>query len=114
LDKAWKSYFAACAAWEEDPSKFLGHPKLPKYKDKQQGRNLLVYTLQALAKPALKRGQIVPSGLPITVTTNKQDIAQVRIVPRSGYYVVEVIYEQAIEPASVDAALCPNPPCPFH
>jgi hypothetical protein len=36
VDKAWKSYFAACAAWEEDPSKFLGHPKLPKYKDKQQ------------------------------------------------------------------------------
>jgi putative transposase len=105
LDKAWKSYFAACAAWEEDLSKFLGHPKLPKYKDKQQGRNLLVYTVQALAKPALKRGQIAPSGLPITVKTNKHDIAQVRIVPRSGYYVVEVIYEHAIESAPVNPAL---------
>jgi putative transposase len=31
LDKAWKGYFAACEAWEEDPSKFLGHPKLPRY-----------------------------------------------------------------------------------
>ena len=26
---AWKSYFAACAAWEANPSRFLGHPKLP-------------------------------------------------------------------------------------
>jgi IS605 OrfB family transposase len=33
---AWKSYFAACAAWEANPSRFLGHPKLPKYLDKQQ------------------------------------------------------------------------------
>jgi putative transposase len=105
LDQAWKAYFAVCAEWREDPSKFLGHPKLPKYKDKQQGRNLLVYTVQALAKPALKRGQIVPSGLPITVKTNQQDIAQVRIVPRSSYYVVEVIYERAIEPAPVNPAL---------
>jgi putative transposase len=105
LDKAWKSYFAACAAWEEDPSRFLGHPKLPKYKDKQQGRNLLVYTAQALAKPALRRGKIAPSGLPITVHTNKSDIAQVRIVPRSGYYVVEVIYEQQVSPCPVNPAL---------
>ena len=32
---AWDSYFAACAEWERHPSKFLGHPKLPKYLDKQ-------------------------------------------------------------------------------
>jgi putative transposase len=44
LDQNWQNYFAARAAWQEDPSKFLGHPKLPGYKDKQRGRNLLVYT----------------------------------------------------------------------
>jgi putative transposase len=38
-------------------------------------------------------------------TINKQDIAQVRIVPRSGYYVVEVIYEREVEPAPVNPAL---------
>ncbi len=27
---AWTSYFAACQAWQVDPTKFLGHPKLPK------------------------------------------------------------------------------------
>src|SRR5215469_12814269 len=30
---AWTSYFATCAAWEADPSRFHGHPKLPKYLD---------------------------------------------------------------------------------
>jgi putative transposase len=105
LDKAWKGYFAACAAWDEDPSKFLGHPKLPKYKDKQHGRNLLVYTNQALSKPALKRGEIAPSGLPILVKTKHTNVDQVRIVPRQGYYVVEVVYEQAESQADVDPAL---------
>src|SRR5690242_7690677 len=46
---AWKSYFAACRAWEEDPSRFLGHPKLPQYLDKR-GRNLLTYTEQAISR----------------------------------------------------------------
>src|SRR5215831_131528 len=46
---AWKSYFAACAAWEANPSRFLGHPKLPKYLDKR-GRNLLTYTEQAISR----------------------------------------------------------------
>ncbi len=46
LDKNWQSFFAAKRAYEEDPSKFLGCPKLPGYKDKKEGRNILVYTLQ--------------------------------------------------------------------
>jgi hypothetical protein len=29
LDKNWQSYFAACEAYREDPSKFRKHPKLP-------------------------------------------------------------------------------------
>src|SRR6266566_3050648 len=69
LDKNWKSFFAALEAYKQDPSKFLGRPKLPGYKDKTQGRNMLIYTIQALSKPALKRGIIKPSGLPIQIRT---------------------------------------------
>ena len=50
LDKNWKGHFEAVKAYDLDPSTFLGHPKLPKYKDKQQGRNVLVYTIQAISK----------------------------------------------------------------
>ena len=32
LEKNWKSFFEALQAYKEDPSKFTGRPKLPKYK----------------------------------------------------------------------------------
>jgi putative transposase len=105
LDKNWQRFFAARAAWQADPSKFLGRPKLPGYKDKQRGRNLLVYTIQALSIPALRQGLIAPSMLGITVQTRRQNVQQARIVPRHGYYVVEVVYEQEPIQAAVDPAL---------
>jgi len=95
LDKNWKSYFEAIKAYEQDPSKFLGRPKLPGYKDKKEGRNILVYTIQALSKPALRNGIIKPSQLGIEMRTRQKNIDQVRIVPkRSGCYVVEIVYTQ--------------------
>jgi IS605 OrfB family transposase len=105
LDQNWHSFFAALAAWQKDPSPFLGRPRLPGYKEKQTGRNLLVYTTQALSVPALRDGLIVPSMLGISVKTQQQTVQQVRIVPRSGFYVVEVVYERAPVPAAVDPAL---------
>jgi putative transposase len=98
---AWKSYFAACAAWEADPSHFRGHPKLPKYLAKQ-GRNLLTYTEQAISRAPRNRGHVVPSGLDIRVETRRTGIDQVRIVPHASHYTVEVIYEHPVTPADVD------------
>lgn len=81
LADAWKAFREAKAAYEEDPSPFTGRPHLPKYKHKTEGRNLLVYTLQALSggqslkksgnKGALQQGIIKPSQLPITVKTKQ-------------------------------------------
>ncbi|MGZ3599214.1 MAG: RNA-guided endonuclease InsQ/TnpB family protein [Ktedonobacterales bacterium] len=105
LDQNWQSFFAALAAWRADPSKFLGRPKLPGYKDKQKGRNLLVYTIQALSIPALRHHQICPSMLGIAVPTRQVNVQQVRIIPRSGFYVVEVIYEREPVPAAVHPSL---------
>jgi len=42
LHQAWIAYFEAIAHWGEQPEQFLGRPRLPKYKHKTQGRNLLV------------------------------------------------------------------------
>ncbi len=110
LDKNWTAFFEARKAYEEDPSTFTGRPHLPKYKHKLEGRNILVYTIQAISrgKKGLKRGIIKPSQLPITVKT-KQDpatIDQVRIVPRNGYYMVEVIYTKEPVQAKVDLSFC--------
>jgi putative transposase len=106
LDKNWKSFKEGLEAYQEDPSKFLGRPKLPKYKHKTEGRNILVYTIQAVShgKNGLKRGLIKPSQLSISVKTKQKDIDQVRIVPRKGFYVVEVVYEQAVKQAPINPA----------
>ena len=60
LDKNWKSFFEARKSYGQDPSKFTGHPRLPKYKHKTEGRNILVYTGQAISKKGLKQGVIQP------------------------------------------------------
>jgi putative transposase len=41
FDKNWQSFFQALLAWQADPSKFLGRPKLPGYQDR-------------LSRPAIK------------------------------------------------------------
>jgi putative transposase len=105
LDQNWRSYFAACEAYREDPSKFRKYPKMPHYKHKTDGRYALVYTIQALSCPGLKRGLIQPSMLPITIQTKQTHIAQVRMVPRIGFYVVEVVYEQQEAAPSANSAL---------
>jgi putative transposase len=106
LDHDWESFFKARAAYKEDPSKFFGCPKIPKYKHKTDGRNLLVYTIQALSrgKKGLKRGIIKPSKLPIEIQTKQKRIQQVRIVPRNGFYMVEAIYEKEERQAAVNPA----------
>jgi putative transposase len=105
IDRNWKSFFAAMAVYRDDPSAFTGEPGIPKYLDKIKGRAALVYTVQALSRSALAQQVIKPSGLAIEVKTNQTRIAQVRIVPRSGFYVIEVIYEQDVVPAAVDLNL---------
>jgi putative transposase len=105
LQKNWTAFRAAREEWERHPDKFLGRPGLPKYLHKQQGRFLLVYTHQALSRLALRQGYIVPSGLDISVQTRQTAVHQVRIVPKKTYYVVEVVYERAVEPAVVDQSL---------
>jgi IS605 OrfB family transposase len=104
---AWESYRQAVAAYETDPSAVVGRPRLPHYTHKQQGRNLLVSTTQALSRPALRNQLMCPSGLSIAVPTRQHTVQQVRIIPRtrSGFYVVEVVYERAPVPAAVDPAL---------
>lgn len=56
--------------YKTEPSKFTGRPKLPKYKDKTKGRNLLVYTIQALSSKQLKKGIIKLLGITVDNTDN--------------------------------------------
>lgn len=94
LDKNWVSFFKSIRDYNKNKSKYTGRPKLPKYKDKTHGRNVLTYTIQAISKTELKKGFVLLSGTKIKIRTKQKDIQQVRVVPKIGYYVIEVIYNK--------------------
>ena len=102
LDKNWKSFFASIVAYKANPNKFNSPPKLPKYKHKVKGRNILTYTIQAISKTQLKLGLVKLSGTDICLPTKASNIQQARIVPNSGEYVVEIVYNQEVSKTKVD------------
>lgn len=104
LHRNWKSFFEAIKEWRKSPDKFLDRPKLPKYKDKLKGRFCIVYEKGAISKTALKKGMIKLSKTSIEFPIPCQNVQQVRIIPKCGQYIIEVIYE--IEKRSVE--LRPN------
>ena len=93
LDKNIKSFFQSLKKWKKDKSKFLGCPKFPKYKHKEKGRNILIFTSNQFK---LKEGYI---NFPKKINLNpiktkiKKNIKQVRIIPNSSCYIIEIIYE---------------------
>jgi putative transposase len=108
LHTNWMAFFKAKEAYKADPSKFLGRPKIPGYKDKEKGRNILIYDKQALGKRAFKKtDKLIPSGLPIAIETKVkwEAIDQVRIIPHLDGYMVEVVYNRLEEQAVVDPEL---------
>jgi putative transposase len=107
LHQAWIGFFEAMEEWHEHPERFTGRPKLPGYKHKTAGRNLLVYEKGAIWKRELDQGVIAVSELGALVQTaqNRETVDQVRIVPKGDHYVIEVVYQQEARPADVDPAL---------
>ena len=97
LDKNWKSFFASIRDYKKNPQNYKGLPSLPKYKHKTKGRNLLIYTIQAISKPQLKNGIVLLSGTKIAIQTKQKDVQQARIIPRIGYYVIEIIYKKEVQ-----------------
>jgi putative transposase len=93
LDQAWKSFFEANQAYRADPAKFTSRPKLPKYKHKTQGRNLLIFELGCIWKAELRHREIAVSHLGVLGETKQQSssVRQVRLVPKADHYVLEVV-----------------------
>ena len=95
LDKNWVSFFVAIKGYAKTPSKYLGRPNLPKYKDRAKGRNVVIYTKQALSKKELRKGIVKPSKTKVLIKTkvDPDTINQVRIVPSVNNVIcVEIIY----------------------
>lgn len=105
LDKAWKSFFEAIKDWSKNPSKYLGMPKLPKYRQKD-GRFVLSLDSN---KVKLKDGYVYFAWKPFKRfnhqfrTNVKERILQCRFIPKAGHYVMEIVYEMEV-PDCVDSS----------
>lgn len=97
LYQNWKSFFKAYKAYKKNPGKFTGRPNLPKYKDKVRGRNIVIFTNQ---KCRFISGYIhfpEKAGLvPLKTNIKQEQLNQVRVVPQSSCYVIEVVYEKEV------------------
>ncbi len=104
VEKDFKSFFEASEGYRKTPEKFLGKPKIPKYKDKLKGRNLLIYTKQAVSQPKLAEGKIKLSQTAIEFSTSvkAEQFQQVRIIPRNAYYIIEVVYLRVAKEQKAD------------
>lgn len=102
LHRNWKSFFEAQKSYKRNPSKFKSRPKLPKYKDKDKGRNIVIYELGAISKPLLRKGVIKLSQTEITIPTKATDVKEVRLIPQCGRYVIEVVYFPEIKPLQLN------------
>ena len=96
LDKNWKAFFISIKDWSKHKEKYLGRPKLPKYKDKINGRFILmVKNIQCKIIDGYLRFSWKPlQCLNGKFRTNvKGKLMQVRFVPKGKDYVMEIVYE---------------------
>lgn len=100
LDRNWKSFFVAIKDWSENPSKYLGKPKIPKYLRKD-GRFVVGLTnnkfkivdgyIRFSWKKLYSLNHIFKTQIPDTAK-----LMQIRFVPRGIYYVMEICYQMEV------------------
>lgn len=90
------NFFKSLKAYSKNPTKFKAVPKLPSYKHSKHGRQLVVFNNQAVSSKWYD-GTIQLSGCTWTIPFHYYEscakLCEVRIVPRLGYYVIEIVYQ---------------------
>lgn len=96
LYKNWKAYFQSLKSYQKDKSKFNGCPRIPKYKPRgEKGHSVAFFTNQ---QAKLRNGKIIfpqDTGL-LPIKTKASRIKQVRIVPSTACFIVEVVYQKEV------------------
>jgi len=86
----WKAYWRSLKKYKQNPTKFLGRPKPPKYKSKDS-EMICIFTNQ---NTRLKENYIhFPKSCKLNpLKTRIPHYQQIRIIPKGNYYIVEIIY----------------------
>ena len=96
LYKNWKAYFKLLKSYQKDKTKFSGCPRIPKYKPRgDKGHYVALFTNQQIK---LNNGEIFFPKLANLkpIKTKASSIEQVRIVPASACFIVEVVYQKEV------------------
>ena len=99
LEKNWKSFFVSIKDYWKNPSKYLGKPRLPKYK-KKDGRSIFIMTnMQTHIYDEYLYFAFIPlKGLNNLFKTKVKDkLLQTRVIPRGNNYILEIVYETEIQ-----------------
>lgn len=105
LNKSWKSFFISIKDWSKNPQRYLGKPKLPKYK-KKDGRhiceikNIQFKVLNNYIYFSLKKLKPFSN---LIKTNIKGKIMGIRIIPKGGCYVLEIVYQKEIEEKQIES-----------
>ena len=100
LDTNWKSFFKSIHDWSKNKDKYLGQPKLPKYKPKDGKMVLIVTNQQVKQKENLLHFPKSFQGFTIkprcVTLPNFEKLNQIRIVPQNQVFCVEIVYSVSI------------------
>ena len=96
LDKNWNSFFKSIKDWSKHKDKYLGKPKLPKYKSKN-GKEILILTNQNVKlkdnvlhfPKSFNKFTIKPQ---FVNRSNFISFQQVRFLPKNKHIVIEIVY----------------------
>nr|DAE17711.1 MAG TPA: endonuclease [Myoviridae sp. ctn8H20] len=88
------AFFKLLSMKRERISSYPNRVQIPKYLDKVKGRQVLVYNRTQLSQKLLKQGifRIPKTNIKIKLNCSEK-ISQIRMVPKNGYIVIEVVYE---------------------
>lgn len=97
LDRNWKSFFAAIKDWSKNPSKYLGKPKIPKYKKKDGRFTWFLKNNQTYIKDGYLYFRLkVFNGYKFKTNVINRLIS-VRFVPKGNTYAMEIVYEKEVD-----------------
>ena len=96
VSRIYSSFFAAIKSYNNNPSKFLSYPKQPNYKDKN-GRNIVTFPKEAISFKEKGFVKLASTGIKIRTNIPREQIKEIRLVPKICYYNVEIIYEKSEE-----------------
>ena len=101
LDRNWNSFFKSIKDWSKNKDKYLGKPKLPKYKPKDGKMILIVTSQQAVLREELLKFPKSFRGFTIKPRcislSNFEKINQVRIIPRGQIFHLEIVYSISVK-----------------